>query len=210
MRRLLFILIFFPLSTIGQTISLDIEKIGDSLRTVGIDTFIVYKNYFPGSHNFITVDRNATEDEMRKAFCEKADAVYVLYKQRGQTFIQKRNECYILKTVHFDTCEAFTFFLAHFDKIVNEKILTNSHVDKKGDTLQTFIDHSDMTDMYFSHGTTKKTITVDWFNLHPTNDIMDDAKGKKNMNYNHNIKTKTKELILLIADKTRHLTFTKE
>lgn len=205
-----FLIVFLPTLLFGQTITLNVEKIGDSLRTVGIDTFIVFKNYFPGSYHCLTLDSDASEDEILKAFCEKADAVYVLYKLKGQLFIQKRNECFFFKTISIDSSKAFTFFINDFDKIVNEKILTNSYIDKNGDTLYVSIDHSDMIDLYLSRGTTKKTLTLDWFDLQPTNDITENAKGNNNINYEHNIKTNTKYLILLITDKLSSQTFTKD
>ncbi len=208
MRRLLFIFTIFPLCTMGQTILFDIEKIGDSLKTVGIDTFIVYQNYFPGSIAYMSLDRNDSEDQLHDTFCENSDAVYILYRQNAQTCIKKRNECYTYKTVYTDTSKAFSFFLAHVDKIVNEKILNHSYLDKNGDTLLVTMDHSDITKMYIACGTIKKIITIDWFDFYSSNNSMNESN--ENMNYNHNINTTTKDLVLLISDKTRQTKFTKE
>ncbi len=211
MRNLLFILtVFLPTILFGQTISLNIKEIGDSLQTVGIDTFIIYKNYFPGSINSFSLDRNASETERHEKWCKKADAAYILFNKNGQTFIQKRSECYFYTTVTLDSCNAFALFITDFDTIVSEKILTNSYVNKNGDTIEVSINHSDMTDLYLCLGVNKKIFTTDWFDLSPTNNLGEDTNGYKNINYVHNSKTKTRGLILSIEDKISKQIFTKE
>ena len=209
MKRLLFVLTILPLFTIGQTISLHTETIGDSLRTSSIDTFIVYKNSFPGSDIVITVPENATEGEVENMNCEKSDAVYIIYKQNGQAYIQKRNKCNIFKTIRMETSKAISFFLSHSVSILNENILINSHEDHEGQIIKSYIDHVENTDIYLSVGTIAKFNRINWFDLYRTDNYLDETKGNTNMNYEYNKKTKIINLISLIEDEIRELTFIK-
>ena len=209
MRKIIFILlVIFSFHCKAQTkaITFDITKIADSLRTVDVDTFIVYKNYFIGGHKGVTIDRNASKEEIREKYCEISDPIYIIYKSKGKTNIQKRNECYFYKTIPIDTSVAIIFFIKHFNEILKEKIYNNAYnISKDGDTSYVYQEHSGITEMYLSLGILKKEITIDWFDF-SENSIV----GQINLNYQHNINTKMKYFDTLLSNKLYSLVFTKD
>ena len=204
--RLLLILVLLSVHSFGQkkSIILDTKLIGDSLRTSGIDTFIVYHYYFIGGTRPITINRNSTKEEHHEKICEIADPIFILYKDKGETKIQKRNECYIFKTLNIDTSVAFLFYIKHFNELMNEQILTNAYINKRGAPENVYAEHRGVTELYLSFGTNKKEINIDWFDFSESS-----AVNTKNVNYEHNIKTLTKRLDSLISNKLYKQTFEK-
>lgn len=199
-----------PFNLLGQTISLDIEKVGDSLKTSGIDTFVIYKYYCNGRMpQLIKLDKNASENEINKALCEIADSIYLLYIHNGHSYIQKRNECYIFNDISIDTTKIMTFFVNNFDKILNEEILDFSYVNRKGQRESIMEVHSCHSEMYISQGKIRKIVNVDWFNLSKNSKSYGLTNGYKNVSYYHNIKTNTWKLISLIAHEVDKQSFIK-
>ena len=130
-----------------------------------------------------------------------------MYRFRGQTFLQKKNECYSYKPIKIDTCEALKFFLDNFNTIINDIILPNAYIDKKGDTAIVVIDHQCITEMFLSKGSEKKEIIIEAFRLYETSGF---TEGDKNINYNHNATTKTIQLCRLLGEKSRKQKFKKQ
>ena len=159
LKRPLGILFIFLLTTASAQTKLTFKINIDSLAKIGIDTFFVYKNYCVGCKKGITTDRNATKAEMREKWCEVSDPFFIFYKSRGKTYVKKTNECYSFKPIQLDTSRAFSFFSKYFDELLNERVLTNSYVSEKGDTLKIYQQHGIVTEMYLSKGQTKELVT---------------------------------------------------
>jgi hypothetical protein len=150
----------------------------------------------------VTVPDDATQVEIKKAFFKVADPVYAIYKQGKRLFILKSKEGHPIKRVSVKNCKAFIAFTKSFDEILHETILPNSYVNKEGDTIQTYVDHFSITDLYLILGNKRKKISVNWFNVRPTDNPFKD-KGRithKNINYLHNKRTKIIALTSLLEN----------
>ncbi|HRI35006.1 MAG TPA: hypothetical protein PLD02_14755 [Saprospiraceae bacterium] len=205
--KLFYLFLFIPFLSFGQINDIPSEMIGigDSLKKSGIDTFIVFKEYFSGPQSFtVTLNIDATEDEKKKAgheaWCKTADPLYILYKQKGKVYVHKRNPCFTFKTLSFDSIFVFTYLTHYVNKLVQEKVFYNASINQSCDTIYNSRFHTSVTDIYFCVGSASKVLEIDWYNL---------SKAENNINYDYNSKTKTKRFINLVSNTLKTLTFVK-
>lgn len=190
MRQLLFIFLFIPFFSNGQhrDVSKNIITIGDSLKNIGIDTFIVFKEYCIGYEE----DISAIDYD----YCESKDQIFIFYKKNESSFIQKKNECFIFKPIS-DSSRVFDYLIENFNAISKEKILMYSYVsEENGKIMYTHAEHSCYNELYISINKKFKLLNVDLNNI----EKYSDTDKKLNLNYQHNINSKTYKLLLLIGD----------
>jgi hypothetical protein len=190
MRQLLFIFLFIPYFSNGQhrDVSKNIITIGDSLKNIGIDTFIVYIEYCIGYEEDISVKDYDN--------CESKDQIFIFYKKNGSSFIQKKNECYIFKPIN-DSSVIFDYLIKNLNTISKEKLLMYSYVSSEtGKITYTYAEHSCYNELYISVNKKIKLLNVDLNNIKQYSS----SDKELNLNYQYNINSKTYKLLLLIGD----------
>jgi len=203
-RQKFFILFILIQTTASAQSKLSFKINNDSLKKIGIDTFFIYKNYCVGCKNGITIDRNATKNEIYEKWCEASDPVFIFYKNQGNIYVNKSNDCCNYKPIRLDTSPTFSYFLKWFTELFNENVLTNSFLSEKGDSIKTYQQHGIVTEMYLSNGR-KKELTVDGYDFSEKS-----MTDKNNINYDHNMKTKYLQLRELTFEELEKLKFSKK
>jgi hypothetical protein len=184
-RLLLSLAIFISTVSFGQS-SNDIEtrvtRFQDSLKQHKIDTFFRY--------SLVCLGGMYPADT-----CNFFDNCYLLWKQNGNTFLQKFDGCKLYKSLVLDTLNPLTFYIAQHKKINAEKIYHPTYIQSKhGDTVTTIeqtIDHTCFYEMSFLVENRKVFKKVSEYDL--TFKKFDN--GRKNMYYNYNQQTQLKKLI---------------
>ena len=153
-RLLLLLTIFISTVSFGQNstaVETRVKRFQDSLKQIGIDTFFNYSLACSGA--IYPADT-----------CNFFDKCYLLWKQNGNTFLQKYDGCKFYKPIVLDIINPLAFYIAHRKKIDGEIIYRPTYVQSKhGDTVTTIeesIDHTCFYEMTFF--IKKRKILIKW------------------------------------------------
>ena len=197
MTRLLpFLTIFFSTVSFGQSlndIDIEVKKFQDSLKQKGIDTLFKYSLACSGLILYPTDT------------CNFYESSYLLWKQNGNTFLQKFDGCKLYKPLLLDTINPLTFYILNRKKIDGEIIYHPAYIESKhGDTVITIeqtIDHTCFYEMTFLINKRKVFKYVSEYDL----TFKNFENGRKNMYYNYNQQTQLKRLIEQITQLLKQL-----
>lgn len=194
-RLLLCFVIFISTISYGQNlneIEIKVTKFKDSLKQNNVDTFFKYSLVCLGGMHPVDT-------------CNYFDNRYILWKQNGNTFLQKFDECKLYKPLILDTINPLTFYISHRKKIDGEIIYRPTYIQSKhGDTVTTIehtIDHTCFHEMTFLIQKRSVFKRVSDYDL--TFKKFDN--GRKNMYYNYNQHTQLKKLIDLLTQFTKQI-----
>ena len=174
----------------------------DSLIKSGLDTFFVYYPYCY-SDGYVS-PKNATEEQLREFDCDHTKQSYIFYKNKGNTYVTKINECHSYSPIKLDLSPSFSYFTTHFQALIQDTVRDAAYIDKDGRMYYQSIDHSCYRVFYFS-GKQKKYIYIDLYEFNKTLD-----KKKTNINYSYNMKTHLKKLIDIVYKEIEGLKFTRQ
>jgi hypothetical protein len=191
MARLIISLLFFAITSpaIGQVVEQKIQEQIASLKSLKIDTFIIYS--FTCNGGLIPLDTCAYEDDQ-----------YLVWQQNTKTFLRRFNYCKDFKTIQIDTTNPLTFYFKNKRVIDKEKIKPPTYIEvrktTKGlDTIANSVTVSHSCFHQFDFITNGRTIhkSISTFDL----DYKKFDNGKRNVYYNYNRQTYTKRLIDLMT-----------
>lgn len=193
-------LVFFLQKATAQSVDMKINQKIDSLRSMGIDTFLVYHLNCVGS----IIPYNDK--------CIVTDSKYLWWTQNNTTNIQLFDNCYFYPSIKSDTLKALTFYAKNKHQIDNEEIKPaenrkvttykkNGIKYKSEEVRYSTVDHSCHDMFKFIVDTT--VITKDCNNYDLQFKRFDD--GLPNTNWKYNQVTKLKILIELINKETTEL-----
>ncbi len=188
-----------PSLSTGQSryVSKEILELGDSLINTGIDTFIICSGYSVGG---VTYKNSPNYD-----YCESTKNTYIFYMINGSTYIQKRNECKIFKTIKDDKSNVIQFLIDNYKTIHKEKILVSEYILPGTNKVNNvYVNHSSYVDFYINLHRKKKIIELDLFNFNESIGY----KELLNLNYEHNNNSKIYKLKLQIDNYINNIKFT--
>jgi len=196
MTRLLFtLLIILSTKSFGQSatdIKKKAESFQDSLTKKNIDTLLDYTLECVGYYADIDT-------------CNFFDTHYIFWRQNGETYLQRIDDCNTHKAVLLETANPLTFYLAQKKKIDHEIIYPPTYVqlqqDGHGILIQQFIDHTCYHEMTFLINTKKRFKNVSVYDL--TFEKFDN--GRKNIYYNYNQQTQLKKIVEQITELVKQL-----
>ena len=195
-RLLLLLTIFFSTVSFAQSpngIETKVKRFQDSLKQKNIDTFFNYSLACSGGI-YSPADT-----------CNFIGDCYLLWKQNGNTFLQKFDGCKVYKPLLLDTINPLTFYIPHRKNIDGEIIYHPTYIQSKhGDTVITIeqtIDHTCFYEMTFLINKRKVFKNVSEYDLAFKNF----DNGRKNMYYNYNQQTQLKRLIEQITQLIKQL-----
>ncbi|MDB5279252.1 MAG: hypothetical protein JWR61_4207 [Ferruginibacter sp.] len=194
-RLLLCPIIFISTFSFGQNlneIETRVTRFQDSLKENNIDTFFKYSLVCSGSVNITDT-------------CNVFNDCYLLWKQKGNTFLQKFDGCKLYKPLLLDTINPLTFYITHRKKIDGEIIYSPTYIQSKhGETVTTIsqtIDHTCFYEMTFFIKKRKVCKRASDFDL----SFKEFDNGRKNMYFNYNSQTQLKKLIEQITQFVKQL-----
>ena len=193
-------LIFCFYSLTAQSIDTRINKKIDSLRNIGVDTFLVYHINCVGSI-IISNDK-----------CTITETKFLWWTQMSATYVQIFDNCYSYSVIKNDTLKSLTFYINNKYQIDNEtikqaenrKVISykrNGKKYKREEVRYSTVDHSCHDIFKFMVDTT--IITKDCDNYDLQFKQFDD--GLPNTNWEYNQATKLKVLIDIINKETADL-----
>lgn len=166
----------------GQVVERRIKSYVDSLKTNGVETFLIYTYYSSGRLPAINP-------------CDSEVSQYLFWGSDKQTFVKKFDKCRNHETIELSNLNPIDFYTSNRLKIEKEKIEAPTKLVRakgsKPEEVSYKVSHSFFHKFRFLNldSLSEKVISSYALNLK----IFDD--GKSNIYYKQNQSTKTKELV---------------
>ncbi len=192
--------IFFLRNTAAQSVDAKIDRKIDSLRSIGIETFLVYHlncvgNIFPYNDK-----------------CVVTQSKYLWWSQNNTTCIQLFDNCYLYPVLKSDSLKALDFYVRNKNKIdgeeikpaENKKVISyreNGKKNNREEIISWAVSHSCHHMFKFIVDSVLIGKDCDDYNLQFTKF----GGGLLNTNWKYNQGTKLKILIKLISEETEGL-----
>jgi hypothetical protein len=153
----------------------------DSLNHTEADTFLIYSLECLGG--------------MRLDTGNYYDPQYLFWKQKGNIFLKKFDDCKLYKAVLLDSLNPLTFYLVHKNQIDREEIKNPTYLQSRRGNVVTeitsTIDHTCFYEMTFLFNGEKKFKRASDYDL----TFIKFDNRKRNIYYKYNQQTKLKLLI---------------
>jgi hypothetical protein len=163
-----------------------VTKFVEKLQYKNIDTICIYKNYCVGCYYVF-------ENKDDECICSTTFIpTYILWLNRGKTFLSKKDNCFDYSTIEIDSTFAWDYFLKNKECIAKEHVKPFEYVvskDNREDTYLIIRDHSNRQDF-------KMIVNDDVISLHFDEfDLEKECDNSININYEYNQSLKGKIVI---------------
>jgi len=187
---ILFLFLGSAITSTAQSYHDKLTEISDSftqeLRSKGIDTILVYKDYCEGCVYLSKVEDN----------CEnQAPPVNIFWLDNGQTFMVEKNACHSYGVIKTNNNFFWKYYFEHAESIKTESIKMPQYIDEQGKLLTVSRNHTQNQEIDIITGDLIVSKNLDDFYF---TKLLDSGKNK-NLHYRYNKETHLKKLQLMLA-----------
>ena len=215
MKKNIIVLVFLLISYIGNTQNIpndNLDKLVSNftkeLIEKKIDTICIYESYSVGSE--ITFEISELNEREKQELCRDElinQPVFVFWKEKGKTFLNKINSCFEYSAIEILEDELWKIYFENTIAIEKEKVKNfeyESFINGKKISSPIFRDHSYHQNFKFI---INNKIVEKYFDNFKLQNETDNFKDKRlyNINYNHNTTLKSKKIIDILENDIRNI-----